>query len=844
MNRLVTLLAIVVIAGVVAFGCSKNKSIPSAPLIDPSMASETDQGTGGSVTSLLGYYDIYFDIGAGTFEAVENRTAEFTLNIVPFLNQMTNPHNGITFGSIVIHDEDPEVFGVDVEFRIHHPFPGVDQYKVYDLRGVIIGNGSKTFSYKGLDVPSHGTDLWMKNADGYTRWFNPVDFTTELIFGYAPGGYQNLKGNSQLNPYKYYADGLGKNGNVWNFLNGSNNDGLFKSGTGRTMQLEFPMPPDGIGIAFGYAVVVGWEEPYGPPPIYPAHINEAAAAFVEVTPDIWYDPIAKESGGDLILDVDLYNWKYSPLPSKILIESSVLNGLTEFDAESYGQVVSENVSRYHLEVPSKDLNSLAGHYFWVITEYDGYNYMNYLPGIPHASGPLAAFFRYDLDIGSYLFEVESPNGGEVLLTGNNYQIQWSTSISGGTVKIEYSKDGFSSDIHTIAVGQPNNGSYMWNNVPNDPSITVRVRITYEPDPTIRDISDNDFAICSSASLGNVTGFSASDGGTMFDQNEVQLTWNEVSGCVQYYEIQRRDFTWGTDWEPGSWQWKVIQQVPAPASSWNDTDARHSGPSAPISYMIKACNSQTSSPSYATDTGYPRVRDMKVVLWCVADNASGSNACASWADGSSDYQANNIFWNGYGVNFVLQNPGGFKWIPEPKYRILSGDEAVEMHEAYGKINNPDCLNVYYVDIPQEGKPWVGMCWMYCSPDYHTTENVFVVMKGYTGTPSNYSFILPHEMGHALRFDDQYTKDFNGNCIIDPGEDCSIGEYCLGYDGGWPLICDMNACYPEEPGYPTPPGNLMWYDLGSGYDVYDYNLYQTQYIYMDEWLGNHEENYPWP
>lgn len=60
------------------------------------------------------------------------------------------------------------------------------------------------------------------------------------------GSNEFKKGDAHLNPYKYYAQGLGPDDDAWEFLaSSSNNDGLFQSADGRLMELEFPLPPRG-----------------------------------------------------------------------------------------------------------------------------------------------------------------------------------------------------------------------------------------------------------------------------------------------------------------------------------------------------------------------------------------------------------------------------------------------------------------------------------------------------------------------------------------------------------------------------------------------------------------------
>ena len=394
MNRWTVLVALILLGSYILCGCSggKNPVSPENPSITPINTTQTEQ----SDTWLLGYYDIFFDLHTQELEVVENRTVDFTLNIVPFLNKMTVPNNGITFSNLIVHDDDPSFLGIDVDFNVHHPFPGIDQYNAYDLRGIVIGNGGHSLDYSGLKVARHEIDLWMKNPDGYSRWFNPTDFTSELIFGYAPGGYQNLAGNAHVNPYKYYGGNLGADDDLWDYLTGDNNhDGIFSSGAGRRMELEFPMPPLGSGLAFGYAIVVAWEDQGPGGPFYPYHPAEAIAANIAITENLWIQ--GPDFGGDIILDFDLFAWEQQP--DTIKIESTVLNSVKSFNADAYAEPGGDNYSTYHFEIPAEKILSPVDNWFWLICEYNGFDYSNGTVGIPYADGPLCSFFRHDLPVG-------------------------------------------------------------------------------------------------------------------------------------------------------------------------------------------------------------------------------------------------------------------------------------------------------------------------------------------------------------------------------------------------------------------------------------------------------------
>jgi hypothetical protein len=383
-------------------GCSHGSN-PAAPSDDPASVNPgntmTENISQSNHTSLMGYFDIYFDFETREFEAIRNRHAEFTLNIVPFLNEMTNPLFGLTFENISFFDSIPGKLGVNVAFQIHHPLPGHEQYNIYDFLGVVIGDGIRTLSNQGFKVAQQGTDLFMKNPDGYTRWFNPTEFTTELIFGYAPGGHQNHAGSATLNPYKYYANQL-TGRHAFDFLaSGDNNDGLFSGMYLRMMKLEFILPPEGIGVSFGYAMVVAWEE-QGSGPYSPVHHSEALACKADIADTIWFD--SGESGGDLEIDFSLFAWEHQP--EIIRIESTVLDSVATFDAASIATPVDEFVTSYHIQIPVRtDLPTYKGHDVWIFAEYPGFDYSNGMPEIPHAEGDLTAVFWFPV-----IIEVDDP----------------------------------------------------------------------------------------------------------------------------------------------------------------------------------------------------------------------------------------------------------------------------------------------------------------------------------------------------------------------------------------------------------------------------------------------------
>lgn len=92
-----------------------------------------------------------------------------------------------------------------------------------------------------------------------------------------------------------------------------------------------------------------------------------------------------------------------------------------------------------------------------------------------------------------VIELLTPNGGDDIGVYCEIDITWTTTLYTGDIKLEYSKDGFVSDINEIIDATEDDGSFSWT-IPDDPSTTVRVRATLVDIPTVYDDSDADFAI--------------------------------------------------------------------------------------------------------------------------------------------------------------------------------------------------------------------------------------------------------------------------------------------------------------------------------------------------------------
>lgn len=390
----------------IAVSCSKNNGQGSSPIMPLHGTTANASNMLHSHTNLWGYYDVFIDIENQKVSSTLNRQVMFTANVVNFLN--SNPA-GLKF-KINATPTGPDYIDVDIDVTITHPFPGLPQYHGYDVRGVFMGDGSASLNYNSdLIYPVLGTDQYMLDdpadgiggPDGYTRWFNKSEFSQGgmQIFSYTQGKYasKGFNGTATLCPYKYFADDLGKNDDLWTWLNANpEKHGRFSSGASNTRNyyLRFPNTK---GVVYGYAVTANWEGTG--PQHHPSNAPEAVGCKVVNNSNVYYiDPSNK--GGNLKLDISLFGWDYQP--SAIFIESTVLLSPHELTPSEMIPIDgNENYSTYRTEIPADNITGTQNQEFWVIAQYNEFDYTNEF-GTPNLAGAdkLTAIFRYGLTVGN------------------------------------------------------------------------------------------------------------------------------------------------------------------------------------------------------------------------------------------------------------------------------------------------------------------------------------------------------------------------------------------------------------------------------------------------------------
>ncbi len=387
-----------------ALSCSNSSGNPVIP--DGQIDLTVNRDTSSTQTHLWGFYNVHIDIEKETVEAVIDRSGMFTANVTTFLN--SNPFAmSFNIKDIIV---EAEYVDVDIDVGLTHPFPGVPQYHGYDVRGAFMGNGSATLDTgNGLVHSVPGPDQHMMGhpdtgngiPDGYTRWFNRIEFNGGVpLVSYTPGALASpgFTGDATLCPYKYFADSLDANEDLWFWLIGNTDqNGVFSSGAtnSRNYYLRFP---NSTGTEYGYAVIASWIDDT----THPANTVEAVGCLVEDESNVYYVD-STDLGGSIKLDISIFDW-FSEINGGVMDDYAITLESTVADPVALDMTPvdgSDIYSTYHVEITADQVSGTEGNEYWVIVEYPDYDYSNEF-GVPNAAEneTLSAYFRYDLAVSS------------------------------------------------------------------------------------------------------------------------------------------------------------------------------------------------------------------------------------------------------------------------------------------------------------------------------------------------------------------------------------------------------------------------------------------------------------
>lgn len=156
-------------------------------------------------------------------------------------------------------------------------------------------------------------------------------------------------------------------------------------------------------------------------------------------------------------------------------------------------------------------------------------------------------------------KVVSPNGGETVQSGTNYEIRW-TSENVENVKIEYTING-GAVWNTIISTTPSFGSYVWTNVPSTNSLQCRIRVSDAHNGTPFDISDQNFQITNLV-VQSIKIISPNGGEDWEAGTKQNITWN--SSAVNKVKVELTTDK-GSNWTVladsttgGAFEWNISE----------------------------------------------------------------------------------------------------------------------------------------------------------------------------------------------------------------------------------------------------------------------------------------------
>lgn len=473
-----------ILLAIFTIGCSGNHS-PLEPGIE-------DDGKEASSQShhTWGVYTFICDPDAASIDVIPMREAMMHLNVLPFLEPP--PMAYLTIESFEFNGDI-----LDVDIGVTHPFLGLTQFTGFDVCGIIFTHGSVSgFDDADLVMAGEG-DTRLLNPDGLSRWWNPAEFPHgDTIFEYVEGllGTPSTVAdfNTTLNGYKYFADGLEKDADISTIDPAGR--GMFGAGQKRVRQYSIKLAE---GLIFNYAIDANWvfpngQAPWQAPDDFGPNANRPEAwriSVTEVDNTLFYEESTGDAGGDLQLLVDVYDW-YDASLNHVSVES--LSGLPHTTSTSPIDG-GEGYSTYQLDLTGDALTENGDIDLLITIQSEKTGYGDLLPGKPVCAYFLDSVFVEGGGPTPDTLTILIPNGGEVWGISSQHDITWESTGDITDVKLEYSKDDFGIDIHEIVASTENDSTFEWA-IPDDPSTTVKVRVSEVGTPSVNDISDDFFTI--------------------------------------------------------------------------------------------------------------------------------------------------------------------------------------------------------------------------------------------------------------------------------------------------------------------------------------------------------------
>jgi hypothetical protein len=494
----------------------------------------------------------------GVVEISPLRGTAFNANVTQFLHPPFSPVNQMTVDILPSSDLPNGCVEADVTFN--HPFPGLDQYREFDVRGIFMADGSHVSDhdpaiyYGDKDL----NEAVVLNPDGYTRWWNATEFMDSMpLFSFKPGKLgNNPMPTATLNPYKYYADDLPYDGIVGDLDPATR--GVFSPGGPthtRLYKIQFPVDSGTPSFKFNCAVDASWYKPdHAFAPEYPIESFSPSAQCQEAYnlslntggSSLWYE--SGDFGGKLAIKLEVFDWQAPVNPlgvqgevKAVWIESPVLDGpvdMLPFSTSSPGSQATSSI--FETELDKSMLNIASPGDFPILVAVESTVPNSYQPQVDGGemfifpTGPLAAYA-----FGSVHVEGEQQYAPAEDVTGNvKLSVARNSSKSIAGITLDWTENTNISPYYAVyADDNPYNGLNPVTLVEEFTDSVVTVDIGNWPDLSttgayafgVKGRSVSGLAYSESPDMSELAFVELED----FDGGESPIAWVEGYGDAQY-----------------------------------------------------------------------------------------------------------------------------------------------------------------------------------------------------------------------------------------------------------------------------------------------------------------------
>jgi hypothetical protein len=408
------LLVLVPVILLLLAGCQGNPAVPGPEqnLVParPELSTQPHQ--------FLGYFDLVVDNQAQSVELIPVRAADLHLNV-------TGIFNGLNSVGVVFHPELSDLPNglVVVDLIITHPFVVNPELSVFDMKAVLYSAGTltvDTVKFSDVDEPQ------LLNADGYTRWWNPTEFTNATPFGYIDWKIPHspvVQLTATVNPYKLFADVLGPTDTLGPVANepmdSDEGRAVLRAGSActRRMEIDFPMSP--AQVIYGIGIDCCWDVPVPNPPSavpddFPIQANQPEAYRIVMNPvlnSLYYDTGAAKGGGFLEMEIFAYDWQGQQagnIPDEIASVTLYSPGMWTGGIAATYNSESSKFAKYTADLTGTAIPTHTGpiQIFAKVQSVGGtYNQV----GQPAPTGPLSSWQALTLDIPEITCDGDSNN---------------------------------------------------------------------------------------------------------------------------------------------------------------------------------------------------------------------------------------------------------------------------------------------------------------------------------------------------------------------------------------------------------------------------------------------------